>query len=497
MNLKIILFLVWLSSAQAFCLEKSVFILNSTDIHSMFNDRPDAFGRTSNLLRLSSLIQKKKDEIGSENLLLIDCGDILQGTFEAMSSEGETGIIFLRHNSYDVWIPGNHDFDFGFARFEELAGNVPNIASLAINIKSKHCSPWKIFTRNGIKIAVIGVGLPYLKSFGLQMNEIELNDVEESLNLLIPDVMKKSPNAIILAIHQGIFAPKSWGGCDLAKIARKFPQINLILAGHSHEDIPGKKIGNSTWFVQAGCHAKTLAEIKMLFDEKSGRFLDIQSKLIDLTKENKKDEELEKLLSEIMLKAKESASEIIGETATFIPSVEEGVINCEIHELISSAICATVETEIAFSGVGTRYAGFNGKIRRGQIFELLPYQDNVCTLTLSPEQFKSILDEQNQRFNPRHFHMPWGLYCESGSNSKIILKNSDGEEWTEGKKRIAFSSFALSGAGGRFPVLANFAKEAECELRDSGIKVRDAVIAFIKKKSPIKIIPKQWIINVK
>ncbi|HPN84425.1 MAG TPA: 5'-nucleotidase C-terminal domain-containing protein [Victivallales bacterium] len=487
-----LIILYFFFSFHVFSGEKSLFILNSTDIHAKLEDSADESGRIPNILRLSGLIRNRRSEIGEANVISIDCGDILQGSFAGMFSRGEISSEFLRRNSYDVWVPGNHDFDFGFERFEELSGKIPRTAILALNIQGKGILAWKMFQKNGLKIAVIGASLSYLDSFNMKMT----GDfrIEGKLDSIIPEIMRESPNAIIMAIHQGIYSPKERGGADLAKIASRYPQINLFLGGHSHEDNPGRKIGRASWFVQAGCHAKTLAEIEMLFDDSNGKLLDISSRMLDVTIESKKDMELLSSVKGMIDDSGKCASEIVGETLHRIPNVDEGVIDCEIRELISASMCAASGAEIAFSGCGTGIAGFEGKIRKGDLFRLLPYEDRICTLNLSPDQFKEIISEQTRKFDPRHFYMPWGIFCDYNEDKgEYTLKMQSGQQWIEGEKTVAFSSFALSGAGGRFPALANIAKNPQSSFSDTGINLRDAVGAFIQNKSPLSIKTRLWI----
>jgi len=474
--------------------EKSVFILNTTDIHSKMEDRPDEFGRTSNLLRLSTALRERMSALGRDRTLLIDCGDTFQGSLPASKSSGELGLLFLLHRSYDVWVPGNHDFDFGIARFEELAGKADGVAVLALNVKSRHCRAWRMFERNGARIVVIGATLPYLEFFNMAAAGVGGPGIAEGLDRMLPEIMKERPAAIVMAMHQGVFSPSDRGGESIAKIAGAHPQINLFLGGHTHEDNPGQKIGPASWFVEAGCHARTFAEIEMVFDDEGRRLLDIKSRLVDVSAKIAEDMELKSKMSGILSESDELGSRMLGETAFHIPSVDEGVVDCEIRELVSSAICASAGAEIAFSGCGTRIAGFAGRISYGGVFRLLPYEDNVCTLNLAPGQFKAVLEEQVARFDPRHFNMPWGLRCALDKDGRMLsARDPGGAEWTEGRRKVAFSSFALSGSGGRFPVLAKFARDPDCGFHDSGVKVRDAVASFISKNSPLRMKTAEWI----
>lgn len=489
--------LLLLFSSILYAEEKSIFILNTSDIHSKLEDYEDEFGRISNFLRLASSLKNRANELGRERVILIDCGDIIQGSLPAVISSGEIGFIFLEHCSYDFLVPGNHDFDFGFERFNELTKKFPSINIIALNLKLNNSKKWMMINKSGINIAVIGVPLPYIKFFNMAADDFKEGEIEDELDKIIPEIMNAVPSAIILAIHHGIFSPSARGGIDLEKIARLYPQINLFLGGHSHEENPGQMIGPSSWFVQAGSHAKLYSEIEIVFSEEKNFFKlkDIKSKLVDVNAESEKDNELKNKISPSLSQASKKGAELIGYTNKLIPDADENIFDCEIRELISSALCSAAGTKFAFSSSGTRLANFSREITYADLYRLLPFEDTVCTLKLNFEEFSQILQEQLSKTDTRHAIYPWGLICELDENKKILnIKMPNDLFFDKDKKfEFAFSSFALYGAGGRFPKLAEIAKKSDCEFRNTNIKVRDALCEYIKKNSPLNIKKTEWV----
>lgn len=76
----------------------------------------DLHGRADNLAKLAPALRP-----GGENALRIDVGDTVQGTLLSQFSDGKIIIESLNALNFDLWVPGNHDFEFGFDRFNELA----------------------------------------------------------------------------------------------------------------------------------------------------------------------------------------------------------------------------------------------------------------------------------------------------------------------------------------------------------------------------------------
>ena len=89
-------------------------IIQTTDIHGQYSN----FSGPS-VASLASVVKECIREKGKENTLYIDCGDILQGTFESARDRGKMMIDYLNHTFCEVFVPGNHDLDFGTENFLE------------------------------------------------------------------------------------------------------------------------------------------------------------------------------------------------------------------------------------------------------------------------------------------------------------------------------------------------------------------------------------------
>ena len=138
-------------------------ILHTNDMHS----RIECFtsGRNKGaggMVQLSSVIKQIRAE--EENILLLDAGDIFQGTPYFNYYGGELEFKLMSEMGFDASTLGNHDFDNGIdglvkqlphANFPFLSANY-NVTNTALN---GHTIPHKIFNKNGIKIGVFGLGI--------------------------------------------------------------------------------------------------------------------------------------------------------------------------------------------------------------------------------------------------------------------------------------------------------------------------------------------------
>src|SRR4030095_12099141 len=151
-----------------------VSILHTTDLHGHilptadYNGNPDYGG----LARCAAQIRRWRRQ--NSNSILIDVGDVYQGTDVSLRNKGELMIDLFNHLKYDAWIVGNHEFDWGIEPFQQalerstmpvLAANtVLNGKSAGASSDSQHpfakIQPFTLKEIAGIKLAIIGEATP-------------------------------------------------------------------------------------------------------------------------------------------------------------------------------------------------------------------------------------------------------------------------------------------------------------------------------------------------
>ena len=288
---------------------REIEILVTTDLHGHL-EHSAVDDNSGGWLRLATLIRRERATFGAGRTLLIDCGDTTQGTFAAAESKGEIDILALKALAYDVWIIGNHEFDYGLPRLREFIDATPKIC-LAGNLeiaktanRGTEAAPtlpgrpaaapsyrhtdsfsrlpaWKMFERGGVHIAVIGVTASYLDQW-FRSGDTPGYRVEKALATItrvLPEIHRAKPDVIVLAAHQGWLPNDPRNVNELAEIAKRFPEIDLVLGGHTHQPFPGQKIGFKTWYVQADCQGSAVGVVKLSVNTAEHEVVDAQSEL--------------------------------------------------------------------------------------------------------------------------------------------------------------------------------------------------------------------------
>ncbi|MFA6291303.1 MAG: metallophosphoesterase [Victivallales bacterium] len=448
----------FISALSGFAEElKKITILQTSDIHSQV----DSDSKPGVYRLAAALDSERKKAGGAESCLLIDCGDILQGTRQASLGKGALGVKFLNELKYDTWIPGNHDFDFGSERILQVFKET-EAADIAANLhfdNKRMTLPWMLFVKNGVRIAVIGMTTPNLDKWqwGNKAKGYSSGSISKALDEIMPAIMAAKSDMIVLAVHQGSFQGDK-NDFNISRIVSKYPQIDLILGAHTHQDVPGETIGLSSWYVQAGCHAASLARIEAKVDVEKHKTMKIESRLINVSVCSPDSFRFSSGFQDIV----SSAAKTSGKSITFF---KNEIPPEEVNRLLGSAFFNSA-ADISSAMITLQNNGiWQGKFTEDALFRNFPFEDTVCLIDLDDNEMKMIVDEASKFKDDVKFVF--------FRNEKNMLKS--------GRRTVATSSYCLAGAGGRLKTLADFAKNPECHATDTGVTLRDAFRDYIVK----------------
>lgn len=474
------LLLLLLPGFQAAAVIKEVTVIQSTDTHGRI------YGSSNGWLKTAPAIRREIDAAGGAgNCLVIDCGDLLQGAPESAFFRGAIMVKILNSLAYDAWIPGNHDFDFGLDALNSNAGQFHG-ATLAANVESPQLSgtlkPWSLFTKNGLKIAVIGMTYPNLLSYLWlpSVGNIKVSGIESALEKTIAAVRQAKPDIIVLAVHHGQYSKDA----TLYDLTMKYPEVDLILGGHTHQEVSGTKIGQNCWFVQAGHAANCFGRTKILWDTDARKITQISSALVPVKADTPDDRLLLEAIGDDLRKASASLSAPVPGKPESVKEITAGLA-AEPGKIIARSMAESAGTAAALYNYGGKpirpELGLTGKT----IFYLMPFEDTICTLTLKPADFKTVLQEQQTELKrlPSLYGFTAELNPKTGELLRLFLP--DGTEWREPERKIkvAFSSFAMAGGGGRFPRLRELAADSKNLPENTGLLVRDCLRKYIEKNA--------------
>jgi 5'-nucleotidase len=260
--------------------KKHITILHTNDVHSHIEPFGANDPRNPNMggvARRATLIGQIRNE--NPNTLLLDAGDIFQGTPFFNFYGGELEFKLMSMLKYDASTLGNHDFDNGIdglyaqlphADFDFISSNY----DFRNTVMDAHTLPHQTFTKDGVKIGVFGLGIELtgLVNSHLYKETKYLDPIEIASDMARILKEEKKCDLIICLSHLG-FEYNSNKISDV-KLAKATKDIDLIIGGHTHTflekpEIHINKAGKKVLINQVGCFGLYLGRIDFYLDSKN------------------------------------------------------------------------------------------------------------------------------------------------------------------------------------------------------------------------------------
>lgn len=259
---------------------RKITILHTNDVHSHIDPFAADAARNANqggVARRATLVQSIRNE--NPNTLLLDAGDIFQGTPYFNYYGGELEFKLMSKMKYDASTIGNHDFDNGIdGLYAQFPHKTFEFISANYNFKNTvldtHVKPYKVFVKDGIRIGVFGIGIKLEGLVNKNMfKETEYLDPIETTQEMTR-ILKEDERCdlIICLSHLGYFYKKNPTKISDLVLAKATKDIDLIIGGHTHTFLPKPTVaqnieGENVLVNQVGCYGINLGRIDFYFDE--------------------------------------------------------------------------------------------------------------------------------------------------------------------------------------------------------------------------------------
>ncbi|MBR4979144.1 MAG: bifunctional metallophosphatase/5'-nucleotidase, partial [Clostridia bacterium] len=398
--------------------EVAAVILHTNDVHVGFQDNIGYDGLA---------LYKKELESEYDHVLLIDAGDAIQGAALGAVSQGAEIIKMMNRLGYDLAVPGNHEFDFGFdvldARAKELSCGY-TCANFCTSDGEPVFTPFKILEAGDVKIGFVGAVTPdtFTKT---AIKDVKNEDGEptydfladetgdrlsEALQKRINEARENGADYVILITHLGS-STKNDSPFTSDRIVGKLTGIDAVIDAHSHETysttVPDKD-GKIIPIAQTGTKMQNIGQMTIY---KDGR---IEETLVDsvpsdpdfafesVTRKNKEivvDTEMKQFIDGItesylpLMEGKvgnNSVDLIIkDENNTELNRVEENGL-CDLVADAYRDLCGTQTSLICGGSVRTNL--YAGEITYQDVLDILPYFNEVVTAKVSGQMLVDALE---------------------------------------------------------------------------------------------------------
>lgn len=421
-----------LVSVVANAQNRSLLILHTNDFHGHISSEEDYAGAA----RIAAFF--KQQRALRKDVLILDAGDSVSGTPVSTLFKGIPIFQITSAMGYDFGNLGNHEFDYGYRQIDKFKAiaSYPLLGanSFAPDGKLLADSAYRIKDVNGIKIGIIGLLTHETPAIIIPTGNENLHfeKPEVALKRILPDISKQVDLVIVLS-HVGYEE-------DL-ELARKFPDIDVIIGGHSHTLIPTPVKVNDTFVVQANRYGTHVGYIDLIFDTEKDIIVSIDGTLVASKNLFAIDAIVQNLVEGWEEKVKDQVNYKIADATRIIESEE-------LKLFLERILAETAGTDLAFYNQG----GIRDKIKPGpvtarDIWNVEPFGNTVVTVSISGKDLKAIFEKEEGRARP-------GL---------------------EDDRQYVFATNSFKAEHFRKAL-----KDAVV-VKDKGILVRDAIIDYIQK----------------
>ncbi|WP_127717779.1 bifunctional UDP-sugar hydrolase/5'-nucleotidase [Halobacteriovorax sp. HLS] len=250
-------------------------ILHTNDIHSHLEHADHMEGR-GGYARLKTLVDEQKRLAQSRGIsnLTMDAGDFLEGHIFYLADKGRK--VFEVHDQigYDAVTIGNHDYLMGSDDLDAILGDVkPNFSFLGANFYTnkkftniaEQIKPYTEFEFDGVKVGVVGITTNDIL-YKWRINGGGISNEYAACKKYSKELRQRGNHIVIALTHMGFSKDK--------KLAKKCPELDLIVGGHSHTVLhkvfyQKSKKGKLIPIVQAGNHARWLGRLIFNYNEQT------------------------------------------------------------------------------------------------------------------------------------------------------------------------------------------------------------------------------------
>jgi 5'-nucleotidase len=277
--------------------EKLITILHTNDTHSQIDPLPANDGQypdKGGVARRATLVKRVRKE--NRNTLLIDAGDVFQGTPYFNFYKGEVEYKSMSLIGYDVVTLGNHDFDDGvdalaaamkFANFDFVSSNYDVSGTpLASRVK-----PYVVRVVGGVRVGLFGLGIsPDNLITPENFKGVQYNDPVKAASDVVRTLRERERCILVVGMsHLGYYPNAREGEIGDTQVAAQVDGIDFIASGHTHTFMKQPVItktpsGGNTIIFQVGRSGIYVGRVDMKI--RDGKVVASAGRLLDLRDES-------------------------------------------------------------------------------------------------------------------------------------------------------------------------------------------------------------------
>ena len=451
--------------STAMAQEVKIKLLGTSDIHGRvvpWSYGADVEDKSGSYAQIATYVKDVRKN--NKNVVLVDVGDAIQDNQVDVFAKDKKYYKdhpipkVLNEMKYDVFVLGNHEFNFGMEALDEILKDI-KAKKLTANFYYKkndkrYIDATTIIEKDGVKLGIIGLSTPMSAKFEEDtgnLKDMKFTSPTEEARTQVEKLKAKGVDAIIVIAHMGIENENKIPDTGMRDVINAVDGIDVVIAGHMHKDVPSETIKN-TLITEPHRYGTVVSEVDLTFDindKKEVKLVKKESKTVPV-KELEADKKIAEIYKPYHEKLRELNNVVIGQT-------ENEMVPQETKHGVSAAFSKDTGLSSFINDVEQHYSGADvvtfsfdhqkarmnkGDIKKKDIIFNYRYAGgDVTVYELTGKQLKEYMEwsanyfdtiqpgDTEYRYNAERKKSKYVTYdIFGGVNYKIDLRNPQGSK---------------------------------------------------------------------
>ena len=451
--------------STAMAQEVNIKLLGTSDIHGRvvpWSYGADVEDKSGSYAQIATYVKDVRKN--NKNVVLVDVGDAIQDNQVDVFAKDKKYYKdhpipkVLNEMKYDVFVLGNHEFNFGMKALDEILKDI-KAKKLTANFYHKkndkrYIDATTIIEKDGVKLGIIGLSTPMSAKFEEDtgnLKDMKFTSPTEEARTQVEKLKAKGVDAIIVIAHMGIENENKIPDTGMRDVINAVDGIDVVIAGHMHKDVPSETIKN-TLITEPHRYGTVVSEVDLTFDindKKEVKLVKKESKTVPV-KELEADKKIAEIYKPYHEKLRELNNVVIGQT-------ENEMVPQETKHGVSAAFSKDTGLSSFINDVEQHYSGADvvtfsfdhqkarmnkGDIKKKDIIFNYRYAGgDVTVYELTGKQLKEYMEwsanyfdtiqpgDTEYRYNAERKKSKYVTYdIFGGVNYKIDLRNPQGSK---------------------------------------------------------------------
>ena len=316
--------------STAMAQEVNIKLLGTSDIHGRvvpWSYGADVEDKSGSYAQIATYVKDVRKN--NKNVVLVDVGDAIQDNQVDVFAKDKKYYKdhpipkVLNEMKYDVFVLGNHEFNFGMEALDEILKDI-KAKKLTANFYYKkndkrYIDATTIIEKDGVKLGIIGLSTPMSAKFEEDtgnLKDMKFTSPTEEARTQVEKLKAKGVDAIIAVTHMGIDNENNIPDTGMRDVINAVDGIDVVIAGHMHKDVPSETIKN-TLITEPHRYGTVVSEVDLTFDindKKEVKLVKKESKTVPV-KALEADKKIAEIYKPYHEKLRELNNVVIGQTA--------------------------------------------------------------------------------------------------------------------------------------------------------------------------------------